>query len=45
VHRSEVLLRSIVDDLPPLFEAFYSSEEARTCPSCGHVHPGREVRS
>jgi 3-hydroxyanthranilate 3,4-dioxygenase len=45
VHRSEVLLRSIVDDLPPLFEAFYSSDDARTCPSCGHVHPGREVSS
>lgn len=41
VHRAEVMLESIVDDLPPLFEAFQASEEARTCPSCGHLHPGR----
>ena len=28
VHRAEVQLVSIVRDLPPLFEAFYASEEA-----------------
>ncbi len=41
VHRVEVQLKSIVDDLPPLFAAFYDSIEARTCPHCGHVHPGK----
>lgn len=41
VHRVEVQLRSIVDDLPPLFEAFYASEESRRCPHCGTAHPGR----
>ncbi len=41
VHRVEVQLQSIVNDLPPLFEAFYASVEARTCPHCGHVQPGK----
>lgn len=41
VHRVEVQLKSIVDDLPPLFNAFYASETLRTCPHCGHVHPGK----
>lgn len=41
VHRVEVQLRSIVNDLPPLFEAFYESVEARTCTACGTVHPGK----
>ena len=41
VHRAEVQLVSIVRDLPPLFEAFYASEEARTCPNCGALHPGK----
>ena len=41
VYRVEVQLKSIVDDLPPLFEAFYASEEKRTCKHCGTVHPGK----
>lgn len=41
VYRVEVQLQDIVKDLPPLFEAFYASQEKRTCPSCGHVHPGK----
>lgn len=41
VQRVEVQLVSIVDDLPPLFDAFYASEEARTCPDCGALHPGK----
>ena len=41
VHRVEVQLRSIVDDLPPLFEQFYTSREKRTCRACGTVHPGK----
>lgn len=39
VHRSEVQLRSIVDDLPPVFREFKQSEEARTCPHCRALHP------
>lgn len=42
VHRFKVQLQSIVTDMPPLFEAFYSDEAMRTCKSCGTVHPGRK---
>lgn len=41
VHRAEVQLNSIVDDLPPLFERFYASEALRKCPHCGQIHEGR----
>lgn len=41
VHRVEVQLKSIVTDLPPLFQAFYDSPEKRTCPDCGQMHPGK----
>jgi 3-hydroxyanthranilate 3,4-dioxygenase len=43
VYRAEVQLKSIVNDLPPLFSSFYDSHEKRTCPHCGTVHPGREA--
>ena len=39
LHRVEVQLKSIVSDLPPLFDAFYASEQKRTCPRCGVLHP------
>jgi 3-hydroxyanthranilate 3,4-dioxygenase len=42
VHRVEIALTDIVADLPPLFDAFYRDRAARTCPSCGAVHPGKE---
>ncbi|MEX3016080.1 3-hydroxyanthranilate 3,4-dioxygenase [Gymnodinialimonas hymeniacidonis] len=42
VHRAELHLKSIVEDLPPVYARFYDSEEARTCGSCGEVHPGKE---
>ena len=42
VHRREVMLESIVDDLPPVFEEYYGDAKFRTCPSCGHENPGRE---
>jgi 3-hydroxyanthranilate 3,4-dioxygenase len=46
VHRVEVQLASLVDDLPIAFERFYSSsEEARRCTQCGTVHPGRDHRA
>jgi 3-hydroxyanthranilate 3,4-dioxygenase len=41
VHEVELQVRDIVVDLPPLFEAFYADEKARTCAACGAVHPGR----
>ena len=41
VHEVELQVRDIVEDLPPVFEAFYGSEQARTCPQCGTLHPGK----
>ena len=41
VHRAEVRLKSIVRDLPPLFEKFYGSEDLRKCKHCGTIHPGK----
>lgn len=32
-------LRNIEQDLPPLFERFYGSLQARTCERCGTLHP------
>ena len=43
LHRAEVMLTSIVDDLPPLFAAFYADETLRTCAHCGAVHPVPEA--
>jgi len=45
VHRVELQLQAIDKDLPPLFAAFHEDEEARTCPNCGTLHPGKFVRS
>ncbi len=41
VHRVEIQLKNIVKDLPPLFESFYSNPQARICPACNTVHPGK----
>lgn len=41
VHEVELQVRNIVDDLPPVFEAFYDNEQARTCSNCGALHPGK----
>lgn len=41
VHEVELQVRDIVADLPPVFEAFYTDERARTCDACGAVHPGK----
>jgi 3-hydroxyanthranilate 3,4-dioxygenase len=41
VHEVELQVRDIVTDLPPLFTAFYESDEARTCGNCGALHPGK----
>ena len=40
LHRVEVQLASIENDLPPLFAAFSADRAARTCVHCGRVHPG-----
>ncbi len=41
VYRAEVQLVSIVTDLPPLFDKFYSDESLHKCKNCGEVHPGK----
>jgi 3-hydroxyanthranilate 3,4-dioxygenase len=41
VHEVELQVRDIVADLPPVFNAFYADEQARTCKVCGAVHPGK----
>lgn len=41
VHEVELQVRDIVADLPPVFNAFYADEQARTCASCGALHPGK----
>lgn len=41
VHEVELQVRDIVADLPPVFTAFYTDREARTCRQCGTVHPGK----
>lgn len=41
VHRAEVDLESIVDDLPPIYARFYADEGLRTCPHCKALHPGK----
>lgn len=42
VHRAELDLESIVRDLPPVFERFYSNPELRKCRNCGETHPGKQ---
>jgi 3-hydroxyanthranilate 3,4-dioxygenase len=43
VHRSELQLKSIVNDLPAIYARFYDADDAaRRCPQCGTVHPGRD---
>ena len=44
LHEAFLLLKSIVNDLPPLFDRFWSSENARTCKNCGTVMPLPENR-
>lgn len=35
----DLIVKHIVSDLPPLFDAFHPG--ARKCPQCAQVHPGR----
>jgi 3-hydroxyanthranilate 3,4-dioxygenase len=39
LHEEFLHVADIVTDLPPVFERFYSTEEARTCKQCGAVLP------
>ena len=41
VYDVEVQVSDIAADLPPIFEAFYASTDARTCGQCGALHPGK----
>jgi len=41
VHRAEVKVEHLVRDLPPIYQAFYADAQARKCPNCGAVHPGK----
>ena len=41
VYRGEVQLKSIVQDLPPIFERFYGDVALRTCKTCRTIHPGK----
>ena len=41
VWRREVQVRSIVKDLPPVFEEYYGTVAGGNCASCGHPHPKR----
>lgn len=42
VHRIELKVKDLVKDLPPLYEAFFADEKARTCRKCGSIHPGKK---
>lgn len=41
VHETELQVRDIVVDLPPVFQQFYNDEQARVCKNCGTIHPGK----
>jgi 3-hydroxyanthranilate 3,4-dioxygenase len=43
IKRYEMQLSSIIHDLPPVYEEFYSTSEAqRRCSHCGEIHPGSD---
>ncbi len=41
VHRHELELRDLVADIPPVFEEYYRTVAAKSCPACGAPNPGR----
>jgi 3-hydroxyanthranilate 3,4-dioxygenase len=41
LHEEYLHVADIVKDLPPVFERFYHSVDARTCKRCGAVMPPR----
>ena len=40
--RAEIDLVSIVQDIPPAYQSFYSNTELHKCSNCGAVHPGKQ---
>jgi 3-hydroxyanthranilate 3,4-dioxygenase len=44
LYEEYIPLKSIVKDLPVVFDRFWNSEKNRTCKSCGHVMPLPENR-
>ena len=44
VHRVELQVQEIDKDLPALFAAFHDDEDARTCPNCATLHPGKDAK-
>ncbi|MBM3486862.1 MAG: 3-hydroxyanthranilate 3,4-dioxygenase [Alphaproteobacteria bacterium] len=44
VHRRELQLNSLVEDLPRVFEEYWSNPLLRVCKSCGHQNPGKPAR-
>lgn len=46
INRYELQLKSIVADLPPIYEKFYANSNfERTCAQCGTIHPGRDFKT
>ncbi|WP_039828277.1 3-hydroxyanthranilate 3,4-dioxygenase [Nocardia testacea] len=41
IHETELQVRNIVEDLPPVFTEFYDNQQARRCDNCGALHPGK----
>lgn len=41
LYQVDLQVRDIVADLPPAFEKFYESDDARHCDRCGAQHPGK----
>jgi 3-hydroxyanthranilate 3,4-dioxygenase len=41
LYRVEAQVKSLANDLPPLFEKFYADMDARQCKKCGALHPGK----
>lgn len=41
VHEVELQVRDISADLPRVFNEYYDNLDARKCPKCGHLHPGK----
>ncbi len=39
VYEEYFFMENIMEQMQPVFEKFYSSEELRTCSNCGTVHP------
>ena len=43
LYKEELQVRSIVDDLPPVFDRFYADDDHRKCDECGWEMPPRDA--